>query len=472
MALIPSNVQAVSNYNWVSSLDLTTNVHKPSIDTELVKRYGNQNITGFMEMQGSMNPVAALQYQHFEEDRIHTIVKVVAQAGGAAGASVTLTVAAAYQYTFPTTPQSPYIVALPSTVTNPLRENDIIMFPNGVEAKVTSRTSTTFLATPTQSGDAIPVTTASTEIIIIGNSWEEQTDQPASRNSRVNRYQNNLMIVKGTHTVSGSEMNNALWFEVKDPNGKSGFLWYFKGQMDEYQRFMNEREMMMLLGKKITNTTLATIQPTDTITEGLIPFIENYGNVYNYSGVTGIQLADFEQMIVSLDKQRGAKENSLWCGISLSQGVDQFMRDTMKNGAISYGAFGGSKEKAINFNFSSFELTGYTFHKKTYDLFNDPTLLGANGFPYQYMGLVIPSDNVGASFEPGAKTKTTVPSLRLNYSSGQSAGNGYSRQVEEWLTGAVNGIYTNSTDQLQYNLRSHMGFEGFAPNRFFQLKKA
>lgn len=475
----PSMLQAATSHNWVSSMDATQSVLKPSVDPQLIQRYGDQNMTGFMEMQGSMNPVSALQYDHFESDWLHSIVKVTGQGAAAANAAVTFTVAAspAYTYTYPSTAQAPYISVGPSstaTTTNPVGVQDIIQFPDGTQALVTARTTTTFTCYPTVLGTNIPATTTNvTEIAIIGNAHAEGSVQPASRNSRLNRYRNNMQIFKRTHETTGSAMGEQIWVEVEGTNGQKGYLWYYKGQLDEFKRMKNEREVSLLVGNKLTNTTLANIatpdESTTITTEGLIPFITNYGNITTYSLVTGILLADFEIMIATqLDKNRGAKENTMWCGISLSQGIDRFMRAEMKNGAISYGAFQGSKEKAISFNFSSFELTGYTFHKKTYDVFNYPQMLGALGQPYSTMGLIIPADNVVTSLGPN-KTKVSVPSLRINYLSQKSAGGSYNRDWEEFMTGGANGIYTNSTDSIQYNLRSHVGFEGFAPNRFCQL---
>lgn len=476
---VPSMLKAATTHNWLSSMDATVNVLKPSIDPRLIQRYGDQNMTGFMEMQGSMNPVSALQYTHYEEDWLHTIVKVVGQSAGGAGAIVTFTVATspAYTYTYPSSAQAPYISIGPSatgTTTNPVRVQDILLFPNGIQAIVTAVTSTTFACYPIVSGAVIPATTTNvTEIVIIGSAHAEGSVQPASRNARLNRYTNNMQIFKGTHESTGSAMGEQIWIEVEGPNGTKGYLWYYKGQLDEFKRMKNEREVSLMVGQKLTNTTVADIatpdESTTNTTEALIPFIDAYGNITTYSLITGVLLADFETAIATqLDKNRGAKENTLWCGINFSQGVDRFMRSEMKEGGISYGAFGGDEKKAISFNFNSFNLTGYTFHKKTYDVFNYPQMLGALGQPYANMALVIPADNVVTSLGEN-KTKTTVPSLRINYLSQKSAGGSYSRDWEEFLLGGVNGTYTESTDRLTYNLRSHVGFEGFAPNRFLKF---
>lgn len=467
----PSYTKAPTTHNWVSSMDAVQNLHKPVIDPKITRRYGNQNMTGFLEMQGAMNGVPAIQFTHYEDDWLHTIVKVNAHAAGAANSTVTLTVQPTYQYTYSTTPQTPYIVTgstanNPPVTSNPIRQWDIVQFPGGVQGVVSAVTAGTFDITPSVLGQAIPQVTSSTELIIVGNTWGEQTGQPESRNSRTNRYTNSCMIIKAKHSVSGTEMGQQIWFEVKSPNGQSGYLWYFEGQMREYTRFLNEVEIINIVGQPITNTTLANLAPTSTITEGLIPFITNNGNNYQYSGL-GITRSDFEIMIrTQLDKNRGAKENTLWEGIAFTQGMDLWIGNELKNGGISYGAFSGDQKKAVDFGFDSFKLSGYTFHRKTYDVFNYPQMLGAAGQGYNTLGLVIPTDKVAASFMENNKMKETVPSMRLNY---VQSGNGYSRLMEEWLTGAANGIYNGETDEQNINWRTHRGIECFSPNRYVRM---
>jgi hypothetical protein len=472
---IPSvSANVATNHNWLSSMDATTSVLKPEISPELTRRYGDQNMTGLIEEMGGMNPVSQIVYTHFEEDFLHTIIKVDQQGGGGAGASVTLTVAAAYQYSFPATAQSPYIVTGAQNTMPPL--NGMIVKIGSIHAVVTGANyaAGTFVVTPQISGESIPATTTSTEIIIVGNQHAEGSGQPGSRNSRTNRYTNNLQISKWDNTTTGTAMGERLWFEVPGPNGQMGYLWMFKAQLDEFRRARNEREVTAIVGKKTTNTTFANLsdQSTNVSTEGMIPFVENFGNTTTYNLVPGITLTDFEGMITNqLDKNRGAKENGIILGIKLRSSIESFIRDTMKNGAITYGQFSGNKQKYIDFGFDSFQHLGYTFHLKTYDVFNYPQLLGAAGQPYVNMGIVFPMENTVASLGPN-KTKTTVPSMRMNYLSQQGSGapgHVYNRDWEEWYTGAANGVYTETTDQLQYHMRSHFGMEFFAPNRWVKI---
>ena len=133
-------------------------------------------------------------------------------------------------------------------------------------------------------------------------------------------------------------------------------------------------------------------------------------------------------------------------------------------GGISYGAFNGAEEIAVAFGFKSFTRGGYTFHKKTYDVFNYLPMFGASGYNYPGMGMVIPGD-----MRKDARTGDSVPSLRIRY---KEAG-GYSRKMEHWLTGSA-GLAnpTNETDNMECHYRTERGFEGFASNRFILLERA
>ena len=119
---------------------------------------------------------------------------------------------------------------------------------------------------------------------------------------------------------------------------------------------------------------------------------------------------------------------------------------------------------ALNLGFNSFSRGGYTFHKKTYDLFNHPKLVGASGFNYPGYGMCIPMDT-----QRDAKSGSKIPSLRIRY----KAANGYSREMEHWLTGsAVLKNKTNTEDNLKCHYRTERGFEGFAANRYMLIKKS
>jgi hypothetical protein len=346
----------------------------------------------------------------------------------------------------------------------------------GVQAIVQNVNYTTgvFTAYPRVSTDVMPQTSVTDEIIILGNQKPEESTVNIGRNFRTLLYKNNMQTSDGSTKVSGTAMAEQLWFEVEGLGGKMGYLWYYKQQLDEFVRIRNEREMQIITGKKTTNTTFANVAGNETSqsTEGLIPFVESYGNITTYNTISGITLQDFENMIISqLDRNMGADENALYLAISLESLIDSFIRDEMKEGGVIYNTFDGHKDQAVKFGFESFEVLQYTFHKKRYNLFNYQKTLGANGHKYKDLGLVIPMDKKVRTVGYEGKSET-LPSICVNYQSQAGAGGDYSRDWEEWLTGGAAGVYTTNVDKVEQNYRTTFGFEGYGANRFGEIKKA
>ena len=284
------------------------------------------------------------------------------------------------------------------------------------------------------------------------------------------------MILKESFEVTGSEATNIVYVKVDNEKMGSGYVWYLKGEADTYKRFLDYSEIMMMLGEDITNATLegvnttfqsGTAQSNATLrgTQGLLPWIESNGQSMDL-GSASITMADFDAIIKSLDKYRGAKEYAMYSGINLSLDIDDLLaaQGAYAAGGANYGAFQNNKNMALNLGFNSFTRGGYTFHKKTYDLFNHPRLLGATGFNYNGYGVCIPMDT-----QKDARSGESIPSLRIRY----KAANGYSRDMEHWLTGsAVLQNKTNTSDVLQSHYRCERGFEGFAANRYMLIKKS
>ena len=446
----PSLSRQTTTQNYVSTLS----IHKPEVTEEFVQRYGDQSLTGLLDAMGAMVPAAAKKVEHWEEDFIHQGITVITSAVAYPGtntASVSLT----------------YDVTVAND--NPLRQNDILLFKNGDTGIVTN-------AAPAGTATIYPLTTWSAitgnlseiadDVVITGNAYAEQTNQPLGLTATPIKYENDMQILKESYQVSGSEMTNIVWFQVQDPNtGKSGWLWYIKGEADTYKRFVNYCEMQMLTGVKATNA--ANIAPAGKdfqTSEGLLTFIENGGNVQNYNGLSGFGLTDFDAMVRTLSKNRGAKENSLYCGTDLSLAIDDSIAAMFAGGGISYGAFNGAEELAVAFGFKSFQRGGYTFHKKTYDPFSYYGMLGADGYKYNGMGFLVPGDG-GLDM----KTRERVPALRVRY---KEAG-GYSREMEHWFEGSAGlDVPTSGADELVCNYRTERCFEGFGANRFMLIKKA
>jgi len=468
LSATPSNVAVATTSNYVGSASLLATsvgtaanvpLHKRDVDEQLVKRYGDQGITGLMELMGSKKETTARTYEHYEETHLHNYFEGVMGSSGDFAISDT-----------------GYQDGLGNTS---LRDGDIIMGGSGALYYVTAEDAVQpghdFTIKNVSDGN-VSAATQDTKFCVVGNAWAEQSGQPTGITPRVHQYQNSTQIIKESFIVSGSEATNAVYVKVNSPEFGSGYLWYLQGEADTYQRFMDYSELAMIIGSAGDSTlsnaageedgsAAAFLKNQVITTEGLLPFIENKGQSMDL-GSSAITMADFDAAVKSLDKYRGAKEMALYSGINLSLDIDDLLasQGAYAAGGANYGTFANNKDMAMNLGFNSFSRGGYTFHKKTYDLFNRPDLLGGTGFNYNGYGMCIPMDS-----QKDAKSGEKIPSLRMRY----KAANGYSREMEHWLTGsAVLQNKTNETDELRCNYRTERGFEGFAPNRFLLFKKS
>ena len=458
MVLNPTAVALATQDNYVSALTSTAlAMHKREVDENLVKRYGNQGITGLLELVGAKKESTQTTFSHYEEAFIHNSVKLTTSGSYSANTAAHFTYTEQDNTDVPNGDQS-----IDGTNNDtPVRVGDILLAPNGEMGYVTAVAADGDVDIQAFDGTWSLATSTEFTFSIIGNMYAENTSQPSGLMPRVHTYQNSCMIMKESFVVSGTEATNVIYFKVDNEKMGSGYLWYLKGEADTYKRFQDYMELMMLLGQSATNTGLSSFNTT----EGLLPFIENKGQSMDL-GSASISMADFDAIVKSLDKYRGAKEYALYAGIDLSLDIDDLLaqQGAYAAGGANYGTFQNNKNMALNLGFNSFSRGGYTFHKKTYDVFNHPKLLGADGMNYPGYGICIPMDT-----QRDAKSGEKVPSLRIRY----KAANGYSREMEHWLTGsAVLKNKTNTEDNLKSHYRTERGFEGFAANRYMLIKKS
>ena len=471
----PSAVQVATNENYVSAMT-TNSLRQRDVSEKLVKRYGDQGITGLLELMGSKAPSNNNTFEHFEESFRHNSVVVNFSATNPGAAAVTLTLqAGSFKDEF-----------IGGEDYSAVRTGDILRDKDGdmwyvtdantgvgegdTDTAIAYHITGTLNSAKTGTGDDY-------ELAIVGNAHPEGSVQPDGLSPLVHEYSNKCMILKESFEVTGSEATNIVYVKVDNEKMGSGYVWYLKGESDTYKRFLDYSEIMMMMGEDITNTVLEATTTTfksgsnaasnSTLrgTQGLLPWIETDGQSMDL-GSASITMADFDAIIKSLDKYRGAKEYAMYSGINLSLDIDDLLaaQGAYAAGGANYGAFQNNKNMALNLGFNSFTRGGYTFHKKTYDLFNHPRLLGASGFNYNGYGVCIPMD-----MQKDAKSGESIPSLRIRY----KAANGYSRDMEHWLTGsAVLQNKTNTTDVLQSHYRCERGFEGFAANRYMLIKKS
>ena len=443
---------------YVDLASFINGVNKEDNRELLVKTYGNQGITGFLQLTGAVKAAGtADQVQWWEEQRLHPRAKftpTAAQTSNAAGAAVTVPVAAANAN------------PADSAATLMVREQDVLLMGDVrvlvtavVKSTVNSNAISSFTVKPLVAAESVPNLAASAlEFPIIGNLFAQGSDQQTDYlESNVVKYTNPYMIVKEIYKVTGSQATNIGWINL----GGGDYRWYVKSESDTRQRFMDKREMMMLLGQKSGNIT--GIDGS----EGYFSAIEDRGIVH---GDYIESIADVDALVKELDRQGASSEYALYVNRHQALKIDDMLaKGNVAGSALSsgvmeqFGAFNNSKDMAIELGFKSFSRGGYTFHKNDWKLLNDPTLLGGAEAAVSFIGAAIPMSTV-----VDAQSGDRNPSLELNY----KATNGYSREMEHWMTGSILGASNDTKDLAQFNYRSEIALVTRAANRHVLIKKA
>lgn len=469
----PSTVQVATQSNWVAS-NAVYDLRKPYIDPRETKSWGSQDITGlFDELKGGKNYVEANFGRHFEEDRLHTVIHATGVTVAALGAVTYTIVAGDTVAGFPTV-QLPYIAtgtagfpSLGGPVLKPVRIHEVLVFPGDVRGKVTAILGSTFTATPTGSVN-LPTTVATDEIWNLGISTPEGFKEQISPNNwREHVVYWNSEIMADAHETTGTAMVQATWIPFTAPDGSTMYNWWFKGQMGALKQFRNYRELKWVFGQSVTN---ATTLPTNYSaqyqqTSGLLEFASSFGNIPTYDLTTGLTLDSFGNIIIdTMSKNAASTENCFYESISVDKMFSQFISVEMQNGAVQYDALGGTKDAYIKFDFKHFEYLSYTFHRKVYSVFNDPTLAGNVSSVYKNFAFMVPlENNMYQCVEK--KDKVDCPPMRINFLKQGSV----SREMIETLTGGAIGGYTDNGDYAKVDFRSENGAEFFGANRFLTL---
>ena len=441
---------------YVDLASFIKDVNKPDNRELLVKTYGNQGITGFLQLTGAVNAAGtADSVQWWEEQRLHPRAKftpTVAKTGNAAGAAITVAVAAAD------------VDPADSAATLMVRPQDVLLMGD-VRVLVTGVTKSSannnaiskFTVKPLVAAESVPNLTATAlEFPIIGNLFAQGTDQQDEYlESNVVKYTNPYMIVKEIYKVTGSQATNIGWINL----GGGDYRWYVKSEADTRQRFMDKREMMMLMGQKSDN--ISGIEGS----EGYFSAIEDRGIVH---GGYIESISDVDALVKELDRQGASPEYALYVNRHQALKIDDMLAAGYAGSGLTagitsqFGAFNNSKDMAVELGFQSFSRGGYTFHKHDWKLLNDPTLLGSStAAGAEFIGAAVPMSTV-----VDAQSGDRNPSLEMNY----KATNGYSREMEHWMTGSILGASNDTKDLVQFNYRSEISLVTRAANRHVLIK--
>jgi hypothetical protein len=437
------------------------NPTKPSNMDLLVKTFGDQGLTGFLELSGATKSIAtADEVQYWEESRLHRTITATIAAAANAGAAATIVITEVDGAAVGTG------VATTNAASSFIRANDVLLGANGQRLLVTAVTDSNALSFTAEdlNGGAIAADTTGRQYNVIGNLYAQGTSQPSKfYSTQLTRRVNPLFITKETFQVTGSAATNIGWVDV----GGGDYRWFIKGEMDTRKRFLNQREAMLMFGQAEASVGVGT--------EGYFAAIENRGIVVSNvttadAGFGADAFVDFDAILLAIDKEGAPSEYAIFVDLPTSLSLDTMVANGVATSntaglAGQFGAFNNNPNMAVTLGFKSFTRGGYTFHKKDWKLLNDPTMGGT--FASTKAAGAIRGAMTPLSTVADAKTGERSPSLEMVY---KSAG-GYSRDIEHWVTGGgVLGYNTDGDDLAKFHYRSEVALVTRAANQHVLIK--
>ena len=444
-----------------TTIDTLLDPTKDFVIPQLVETYGEQGITGFLKMTGAiMAGGTADQVDWWEIGRRNrTIVGTISSASGATHLLGSITGGA----------EATSTDGLDPSTTKHVQENDILMnVANGLRYIVVDRLNNS-------DGDGVTIArldaaafgsdddVSGGTFAIVGNMYAQGSDQPNRFVTQdLKRRQSPFAIVKGRYEVNGSQATNIGWIDI----GGGDFRWFMYEEANARKRFEDQRELTMLFGEKhdggqATGASLAG-------TEGYFAALEDRGiQVSNANANPLDSFAEFDDIIIELDRQGAPSEYAMYVNRKQDLAIDDMLASGIATSVTAglpgqFGAFQNSPDMAVQLGFKSFTRGGYTFHKHDWRLLNDPTLAGA-GVAFQ--GVMCPMSQVA---DP--RTGYKAPALSMYY----KEANGYSREMEHWVTGGGVLGHTNNgdtgTDQAVFHYRSEIAMCVRAANQHVLIK--
>lgn len=295
---------------------------------------------------------------------------------------------------------------------------------------------------------------------LTGNAWAEGTRGARSQISLENRWSNYYQIFKKNFSSTGTGMTLEAPYNVVNVDGRNVFI--ARNTHNTEIRHNEDISTTLLVGEKSNSEVaysdhLGRNAPVYR-TGGAFNEARKHGFEYQYSNQT-FGLDQFDDVANYTERERIATDMWLFLmGSNLEGHIENML---IQFGASQHGVFNYAKDKFAGvagsdpndfftwIGFRGIHKRGKNFLFKSLPDFNNPKILGTEGYTYQDSGLIIPY----ATMSNKGKKKDT-PSIGAEY---RSLGN-YSRKLEIVHTGGANLVNpTDSIDAKSWDFRSEIG---------------
>lgn len=282
--------------------------------------------------------------------------------------------------------------------------------------------------------------TIATRINKIGNAHADGTLGPDSSTRVPDRFTNYTQIFKNMYEAHGSESANRSEVNVK------GVPYYYKqGVVDVANKHALDMENTFFFGvggASLLDTTAPDGTGTVHTTDGLDNTITDNGIITTLT--TGIAYSDLEDIAKALTTERAEKQYIGMMAVNLYLDWDSALHTRNTDTTINYSMFGkGSGAKsAVDFDYKSYSLGGYTMHLKQSDTLNYEPVTG--GTDFEDTGYLMPMTTVR-----DGKDKKKMHTMTLMTKK--------SDKVSRWMNEYERGQKETGKDSREYHLQCEGG---------------
>jgi len=330
----------------------------PDLKHEVIKIYGNQNLTGFLEVNSMEEDLVADKTFWSEDARRRKVHLGVTKTGN----------------TFTYTPGS-------GEIGHSIRLNDYIMVSDIAGEKIefglvtAVPTATTWIA-KFEGAATWGVGAAALRVIAIGSEFKKGTEGKAKALTKeFSIYSTSPVIMKDQYEETGSNIPNVAW--IHDPEGNP--YWYIVEEQEAMFRFLDACEAQMILQSVYDASSELVTTDGYKGTQGLFPAIRDRGN--NFEGLLA-SVSDMDDLVKRFDKINGQQYNTLFLSTEHTLTIDDTLAaiNQYEAAAANYGIFGNKKDMVLELGFRGFQRGGYELIKQTWKFLKDPTMYNPDNF--------------------------------------------------------------------------------------------
>jgi hypothetical protein len=451
------------NRALISDLQLLT----PQYYNKYVEKYGSEEFFMWLATYGGMEEVKNRDFFWFENrgKLMVAVTNLTAVVAPAAGATVTLSIAAADYF---------------STTESPLRAGETVrVASSNVEGVIlavddTTPSAFTFTVRPKQSTQAFvsagSLNLLASEVLIFGGNMDAG-EASASIEPLIHldkKYTGTITEMRESWSatdlaemtevyynsgVSGSEMAGG---------GQAGTSYFtLKGLVKANTRYKNNIEQKLMRGDIQNNTGLSN----SVGTQGFISQIEAGGENVTYTPGT-LDIAKLHEITRIMDVNGCAKDNLWLQDIYQRQNFSDGIFKEFPAGAWVWGTNEKSEEANINYGVQSIQIDGYRFGVKKYSQFNTEVTTGKTPTTdaFRNYGIICPQGSARDS-KDSTKSYKNITVMYQQPQRGGTTGNGI--RVWQWGGGSLNP--TDGTLRDHVEMVCYRGVRVVAANQFIQV---